>query len=300
MRESKTDRIFNAFNLLFMILVLLIVVFPMYFVIIASVSDPSAVATGKVILYPVGFSMESYQNVFKNNSIWMGYLNSIINTVLGTTYNLLLTIPAAYVLSKKNLLGHTVISWFFFITMYFSGGLIPTYLLYKDLGLMNSRWALILGAGVSCHNLIIARQFFSSNIPESLYESARIDGATEYRMFFQIALPLSKAIVSVLVLYYAVGHWNEYFKALIYMTDSQLFPLQLVLRKLLLQEENALSNIEMNSMSLEDIVYEQKRAYMAYSMKFAMIFISSAPLLIAYPFVQKYFVKGVMIGSVKG
>lgn len=300
MRESRTDRIFNAVIIAFILLIMLIMVYPLYYVVIASFSDPSAVATGRVTIIPVDITFEAYSNVLKNDSVWTGYINSIIYTVLGTMYNLIITIPAAYVLSKKHLFGRSVISWYFFITMYFSGGMIPSYLLMKSLKLLNTRWVLIINAGVSCYNLIVSRQFFESNIPDSLFESATIDGANDFISFFRIALPLSKPILAVMVLYYAVDHWNAYYSAMIYINDTKLFPLQLVLRRLLLLDEMAQTTIEMNSMTAEEIAYQERRAYMAYAMKYALIFISSAPLLIAYPFVQKYFVKGVMIGSVKG
>ena len=225
---------------------------------------------------------------------------SIVYTVFGTLYNVLLTIPAAYVLSKHDLPGRMLFTWFFFITMYFGGGLIPTYLLYRDLSLLNTRWSMILGTGVSCWNLIVCRQFFASSVPNELYEAAYIDGCSEIRAFLVIALPLSGAIIAIMLLFYGVGHWNNYFNALIYLTNSKLHPLQLVLRRILIQNQDMANQLETMSMSGEEIEALTRRTYLAYAMKYALILISSAPLLIIYPFVQKQFVRGVMIGALKG
>jgi len=233
------------------------------------------------------------------NQIWIGYRNTIFYTVLVTLYNLVLTIPAAYVLTKKYLPMRVGIAWYFFITMYFSGGMIPTYIWIKQLGLLNNPLVLIIGAGVSCYNLIVTRQYFDTSIPNELYEAAYIDGASELKTFFTIALPLAKPIVAVMALYYGVGHWNSYYSALIYIKNKQYYPLQLVLRGILLTNELSLNSIEMNA-DTETITYLLYLARLADIMKYGIIFIASAPLLIAYPFVQKHFTKGVMIRSVKG
>ena len=286
-----------------MLCLLIIVAYPLYFTIIASFSSSDAVATGKVTLWPIGPNVDAYEHVFAFKQIWVGYGNSIINTVLGTCFNLFLTIPAAYALSKRDLPRRGIITVFFLITMYFSGGLIPTYLQIKNMGLLDTRLVLILLGGLSVYNLIVSRTFFTNGIDDALYEAAEIDGADEFKKFFSIALPLSKPIIAVMTLYYAVAHWNSYFNAMIYTSTAKLETLQLVLRRILLLNEFALdpeilaeqiaSNPDMLTLILE-------RANMAYTMKFAMVFIASAPLLVAYPFVQKYFVKGVMIGAVKG
>ena len=297
MRQSRSDRVFEWVNTLIMIVIVLIMLYPLYFIVIASFSEAYDVAKGNVVLLPRGFTLEAYQSVFQEKLIWTGYRNTIFYTFFGTLYNLATLIPAAYVLSKKSLPGRTALSWFFFITMYFGGGMIPTYLLMKDLRLLNTPWVLILG-GVSCYNLIVTRQFFSSSIPESLYEAAYIDGASEFKSFLRIALPLAAPIIAVMTLFHAVGHWNSFYNALLYIRDRDLYPLQLVLRDILITQKTMLANID-PSQGAEVVEWAARRAYLAEAMKYSVIFIASAPLLIAYPFVQKYFVKGVMIGSVK-
>ena len=302
-KQSKGDRVFNAVNIILMILIMLIMLYPLYFTVIASVSDPYAVANGQVSLLPIRFTLEPYQNVFKESRIWIGYRNTLFYTVLGTVWNLILTIPAAYVLSKKKLHGRTFISIYFLIPMYFSGGLIPTYLQVKSMDLLNKPYTLIILGGLNIYNMIVTRVYFQTSIPEDLYESAYIDGASNFRQFFQIALPLATPIIAVMTLFYAVGRWNDYFTALIYVTDVNLHPLQIVLRGILLLNQTALDTLDTNSLNPNDTEYMlelARKTYMAEGMKYSLIFIASAPLLIAYPFVQKYFVKGMMIGSLKG
>lgn len=299
-RKSRSDGIFDAVNVALMIIFMIVMVYPLYFTVIASFSDPYAVINGGVYILPKGFTLEAYQNVFKETRIWTGYANTIRYTVLGTLFNLLLTIPAAYTLSKKGIVGRRFLGMYFLIPMYFSGGLVPTYLQVKALGLMNTSYTLILLGGVSMYNLIVTRVFFESSIPNALYESARIDGASELRTFVSIALPLSKPIIAVMALYYAVAHWNSYFNALIYISKDEYQPLQIVLRNILLNNQMSLSILGTDNMDADAVQAAARRQYMAQGMKYALIFISSAPLLIAYPFVQKHFVKGVMIGSVKG
>lgn len=299
MKKKKLD-LFDICNYIFMLLILFITIYPLYFTVIASISDPKAVATGEVVWWPVGFTLDSYKQVLEYKPIWTGYANTILYTVVGTLFNLFLTIPAAYTLSKKYLPGKKVLMGFFMITMYFSGGMVPTYLLVKNLGLVNSRWALIILGGISIYNLIVTKTFFSTSISESLYEAARIDGAGEIRTFLSIALPLAKPIIAVMLLYYAVAHWNDYFTALLYVNDKDLVPLQTVLREVLIQNQSALDPENMQrTMSEGELIDSAKRVYTAYAMKYSMVFIASAPLLAIYPFIQKYFVKGVMIGAVK-
>ena len=298
-KASPSDLLFNSVNMLLTLLVTAVMAYPLYFILIASFSDPFKVYNGTVTWLPQGFTLEAYVNILRYDIIWTGYRNTIFYTVFGTFYNLALTIPAAFVLSRRQLPLHTPISWFFFITMYFGGGLIPTYMLYDQLGLLNSPLAMVLGTGVSCYNLIVSRQYFSSSIPDELQDAARIDGASDIRFFFRIALPLAAPIIAVMGLYYSVGHWNSYFSALIYLTNSRLFPLQLVLRNILILNQNAMANMSYDD-DLELVASAARQAYMANSMKYALILVASAPLLGLYPFIQKYFVKGVMIGSVKG
>lgn len=299
MKISRADRIFNLINGGLLLLFTLIMIYPLYFIIIASISDPGAVVNGRVLWFPEGFQITAYKNVLRETAIWVGYRNTIFYTLFGTLYNLALTIPAAYVLSKKDIPGRMIMMWFFFITMYFGGGMIPTYLNLKNLNLTNTPWVLIIGAGVSCWNLIVTRQYFTNSIPDELYEAAEVDGASQIRSFLQIALPLSAPIIAVMALFYGVGHWNSYYSALLYVRNSNLFPLQLVLRNILISNEMALAAIALEGDS-DALTVAVQRAYMAETMRYAIIFIASFPLLCAYPFVQKHFVKGVMIGSVKG
>ena len=298
--DTRGDRIFGVINTIFLVLIVLIMIYPIYFTVIASFSDPYSVVKGKVYFWPNGFTLEAYTNVFKDNRIWTGYINSIINTAFGTLLNLVLTIPTAYVLSKKNIPGRGILATFFLIPMYFGGGLIPNYLLVKSLGLLDTRFTLIILGGISIYNMIIARVYYERSIPGELYESARIDGADNISIFVRIALPLSAPIIAVMALYYAVGRWNEYFRALIYISSDKYQPLQMVLRNILLMNQESLAAIDSAVMDADEIEAAARLAYMAEGMKYALIFIASAPMLIAYPFVQKYFVKGVMIGSLKG
>ena len=296
--RTRGDKIFDFCNVIFMLLVLLVALYPLYFTVIASLSSPYEVMRGNVILAPKGFTIDAYRNVFMNDDIWIGYRNSTFYTIVGTLYALCLTIPCGYVLSRKELPGKNLFMVYFMITMYFSGGMIPSYLLVKELKLLNTPWALILG-GMSVYNMIITRTFYKNSIPDELYEAAKIDGANEYRTFFQVALPLSKSIIAVIALYVMVGIWNSYFNALLYVTNQDLYPLQLILRNILLLNEQ-MKLIDVSAMDEDMIADANKRALMAEGMKYSLIFISSLPMLIAYPFVQKHFVKGVMIGAVKG
>lgn len=296
--KKKKIEFFDVFNVFLVLLITVIVVYPLYFCVVASFSEPDQVALGKTLLGIKGFTTEAYKYVFKEEQIWIGYRNSIIYTFFGTLYNLALTIPAAYALTKKYLPFRNFISWYFFLTMYFAGGMIPTYMLVKSLGLINNPLIMMIGAGVSCYNLIVTRQFFASSIPDDLYEAAYIDGASEMKCFFTIAMPLAKPITAVMALYYGTTHWNSYYNALLYIRDKKFQPLQLVLKNILMSNELALGAME--NADADTIAYLVRRAEMAQGMKYAIIFIASAPLLIAYPFIQKHFTKGVMIGAVKG
>lgn len=298
-QKAKKISRFDVINTSLVILITLVILYPLYFCVIASFSEPTDVALGKTLLWVSNFTTDSYKFILDYESVWRGYLNSIVYTVLGTIYNLVLTIPAAYVLSKKYLPFRNVISWYFFLTMYLGGGLIPTYLLMKNLNLLDNPLVMIIGAGVSCYNLIVTRQYFSNSIPEDVYEAARIDGASELKCFTHIALPLAKSIIAVMTLYYGVAHWNGYYNALIYLRNADYYPLQLVLRNVLFDNSSMLSALS-GDLSTEIMEYYTRRAQMVSGMKYALIIISSIPMLIAYPFVQKHFTKGIMVGSVKG
>lgn len=297
--ESNSDRVFDAVNKVALILICIIMLYPMYFTVVASVSDPAAVATGKVTFYPKGFTFDGYLNVFKNNDIWKGYKNSIINTVIGTLLSLILTIPAGFALSQKKMRGHSIITTYFVFTMFFSGGMLPAFLITKNIGLLNKPYTLIVLGALSVYNVVVTRTYFSGSIPRSLYEAAEIDGCSQFGLFFKIALPLSKPIVAVMALYYAVGKWEDYFTALIYVTNRDYYPLQAVLRGILLENQTKLAALDGKTMSAEEMLAITRQAYLAEAMKYAVIFISALPMLVMYPFVQKHFVKGILVGSVK-
>jgi len=298
-RRTTADIIFDICNITLLLLITLIILYPLYFTLIASFSDPYSVSRGEVILWIKNFTVEPYTNIFINEDIWIGYANSIINTSLVTIYALATTIPCGYVLARRGVFGKKVLMTYFVITMYISGGMIPSYLLIKQLGLIDTRWALIIPAGFSVYNMIITRTFFMSTLSEELYDAAKIDGCNEIDTFFRIALPLSKAIIAVIALYVSVAHWNDYFSSLLYISSKRLFPLQYVLRNILIMNQQ-MENIITSSMKAELVESMRHRALMAEGMKYSTIFISSLPLLIIYPFVQKYFIKGVMIGALKG
>lgn len=297
--RKYSDTILKIVLVVVMVFVVIVTVYPLYFSVIASFSEPSEVVTGKVSFVPKGFTTEAYQNAFNQSEIWVGFRNSLIYMLLGTALSLALTVPASYVLSKKWLAGRNVLSWYFVLVMYLSGGLIPTYLIMKSLGLLNKAYSLIIIGSFSVYNMVVCRVYFESSIPEELYESARIDGCSEFGQFFKIALPLSTPILAVIGLFYASARWNDYFNGLIYLSNSDLFPLQLVLRNILVQNQMAAAAID-PTLDPDAVYALTRRAYLAETMKYALILISSLPMLILYPFVQKYFVKGMMIGAVKG
>ncbi|MBB3111339.1 putative aldouronate transport system permease protein [Paenibacillus phyllosphaerae] len=288
---GKDERLFNAAVYAVAALIIAIVLYPLLFVVSASISDPAKVLSGEVWLLPKGVTLEAYTSILHNDKIWIGYRNTIIYAVVGTAINMVMTILAAYPLSRPDLPGRNVIMIFITLTLFFSGGLIPTYLLVKDLGMVDTMWALIVPGAISTYNLIVMRTYFQSSIPWELQEAARIDGCSNLRLLLNIILPLSKPILAVMVLFYAVGHWNSFFSALIYIRDEARYPLQLVLREILMISQ---SDAVDGNVGLED------KILLAESIKYAVIIVSSLPVWIMYPFVQRHFVKGVMIGSIKG
>ncbi|WP_112182339.1 MULTISPECIES: carbohydrate ABC transporter permease [Paraliobacillus] len=294
-KRKKSDIIFDVVVYILAILMFLVVAYPLYFIVIASVSDSTLVSTGQVLLFPKGFSLFGYQEIFQDSRIWIGYRNTLIYAVGGTFVNLLLTLPAAYVLSRQEFRARRPLMFFFIFTMFFNGGLIPTYLLMKDIGIIDTMWVFIFNPlTVNIFNLIITRTFFESTIPKEMFEAASIDGCSHFKFFWKIVLPLSKAVISVIGLYYLVWHWNDFFTGLIYIRDYNLQPLQIVLRDILLSnqvfQEGAGSGGTGGG-------YAQRYAD---QIKYGVIIVSSLPILILYPLIQKYFEKGVMIGSVKG
>ena len=296
-KRCREDVIFDTVIFIILTLILFVVAYPLYWVIISSFSNPTAVSAGKVLLRPIGFTLKGYAEVFKNSQVMRGFFNSIVITFVGVCVNLAVTLPTAYALSRDNFSGKKPITVFYMITMFFGGGMIPTYLVVKNMQLLNTIWALVLPGCLSVYNMIVARTFFKSNISEELYEAGEIDGCTQSRFFFQIALPLSKAIIAIMVLYYGVGHWNSYFSALLYISDQDKYPLQLVLRNILITNQTALSQTATTAAARAAL---QEQQQLIDVMKYSLIIISSVPVLIMYPLVQKHFVKGVMIGSVKG
>ena len=296
-KRCREDVIFDTVIFIILTLILFVVAYPLYWVIISSFSDPTAVSAGKVLLRPMGFTLKGYAEVFKNSQVMRGFFNSIVITFVGVCVNLAVTLPTAYALSRDNFSGKKPITVFYMITMFFGGGMIPTYLVVKNMQLLNTIWALVLPGCLSVYNMIVARTFFKSNISEELYEAGEIDGCTQSRFFFQIALPLSKAIIAIMDPYYGVGHWNSYFSALLYISDQDKYPLQLVLRNILITNQTALSQTATTAAARAAL---QEQQQLIDVMKYSLIIISSVPVLIMYPLVQKHFVKGVMIGSVKG
>lgn len=292
--KKKKIEFFDVVVTMIAVLMLIIILYPLIFVVSSSVSDPTLVSSGKVILMPKGFTLEGYKRVFQDSNIIRGYANSLFYTVFGTLINLVVTVPAGYVFTKKGLPGTGFIMGAFMFTMYFSGGLIPTFLLVKSLNLYNTRAILLILGAFNMYNCIICRSFFSG-LPKEIEEAAYIDGASITRTFLTVILPLSKALIGVMVLYFAVGHWNSYFNAMIYTYDAEIQPLQLVLRRILVLAQ---SSADMMSAGADEMAAEQQA--IAALIKYAVIVVSSLPLMIVYPFLQKYFEKGVMIGSVKG
>jgi putative aldouronate transport system permease protein len=286
------DKIYMVFVYALLWFALLVVVIPFLFVISSSFSSAEAIAAGKVLLWPVGFNIKGYQMILNTSSIVVGYRNSIFYTVFGTFINIVMTLLLAYPLSRRDFQGRPFITVLMTITMFFSGGMIPTYLLIKNLGMLDTIWAMLIPSALGIWNVIITRTYIQSSIPYELYESASIEGCGDFAYFIKIIIPLSKPIIAVMALLYAVGRWNSYVDAMIYLKSNALYPLQLVLRDVLI--------LNMGLGNPNDVSEQQERLYFGYLLKYSTIMAASAPLMLAYPFVQKHFVKGMMIGSIKG
>ena len=291
--QSKGDKVFMFCVYTFLAAALILVMYPLIYVISSSLSSPNAVIAGRVWLYPVDFSLEGYKRVFSNVQVMTGYKNSVINVILGTCINIAMTVLAAYPLSRKTFSAKNIFMRLFVFTMLFSGGLIPLYMVVNQLGLNDSRWALMLPNAMTVYYVIITRTFFSMSIPEEVYESAYIDGCQEFRIIRDMVLPLSKPIIAVLALMYAIAHWNSYFSALIFLKSQSLYTLQLVLRNILIQNSVDIS-------SITDLKTALEMEGMRDLLKYALIVVASLPVMALYPFAQKYFVKGMMLGAVKG
>lgn len=291
-RDSFGDQVFMFFVYLFLIFCLLIVLYPLIYIVSASFSDPIAVTAGRVWLYPVDFTLRGYEVTFQNPQIITGYLNSLFYTVFGTLISVILTVLVAYPLSRQDLYGGGLIMFLITFTLIFSGGLIPTYLVVKDLGMIDTRWALLIPQAIAAFQVIIARTFFRSAIPFELVEAAELDGCNDLQFLWKVVLPLSKPIIAVLALMYAVSQWNGYFDALIYLKSSDLQPLQLVLRNILILNTTSSGSMDATAMA--------QRQQLADLLKYCLVVVATVPVLLIYPFVQRYFVKGMLIGSIKG
>ena len=296
----KGETFFDLAVLVILCIFFVIVLYPLIYVISASLSDADAVRAGKIVLLPVGFTLEGYKFTFQNPEIWIGYGNSLFYTVFGTILNLVVTLPCAYALSRTNLAGKGAVMIYFMITMYVGGGLIPSYLNVKSLGLLDTRMFMLIHGAVSVYNLIVARTFFANSVPLEITEAAEIDGCDDFRTFVQIVMPLSKALTSVMVLYYGVARWNSYFDAMVYLDSRNKKPLQLFLRKILIQGNLIKDLANSDSLSQEQLEEMLELAKGAELVKYSVIVVAAVPMMILYPRLQKYFEKGVMLGSVKG
>ncbi len=296
---SMSNRIFYLFNTMFWIVIMFIILYPLYLVCIASVSDPDAIVRGEVIWHPVDFSLIGYNAVLKYTELWSSYANSIFYTGVGICISIVVTLAAAYTLSRRNFPGKAVLSLYFVVTMFFNGGLIPTFLVMRDLHLYNTRWVMILMGCVSVWNLMVARTYIQNSIPEELYEAAMLDGATHFQYFGKVVLPLSKTIIAVLAVYYGVAKWNDYFTGLVYLRDRALLPLQTVLREILATLQVDMTGDYMMTMA-DSAASMQEAMRIANVSKYCIIVVATGPVVILYAAMQKYFEKGVMIGSLKG
>lgn len=289
--DSFSDHVFSIVNYIIVTIVFIIVLYPCIYVISASVSNSADVTSGKMWLLPTSLNFDAYKMVFQNDMIWVGYRNTILYTLVGTFCSVFVTLFAAYALSRKDLVGRNALTFIFAFTMFFNGGMIPTYLVIKDLHMLNTPFAIIMPGMLSIWNLIITRTYIQTSIPPDILEAAKIDGCSDFKYFWRMVVPLSGSIIAVITLFYAVGLWNQYFNALLYITSKQLYPLSIVLREILIQ------NVNNEALNAAD---QAKLEQMRQLLKYALIVVASVPVLIIYPFIQKNFVKGVMIGSIKG
>ncbi len=292
-KVTPSDKVFIVLNTILLSSVLLLVLYPLVYIVSSSFSSAYAVVSGKVWLLPVQPSVAGYKAVFENKQVWDGYFNSAYYMVFGTAINVVFTVLAAYPLSRKDFYGRNIVMGLFTFTILFNGGLIPTYLLVRSLGMLNTRWAMMIPNALIVFNVIVARTYFQTTIPDELLEASQLDGCSDYRFVRSIVLPLSGPIIAVITLWYAVGHWNSYFWALIFLKSASLYPLQIILRNILIMNQ-------ISADMLMDVELTDALQGMAELLKFSLIVVASLPVLILYPFVQKYFVKGIMIGSIKG
>lgn len=289
---GRSDKIFYIIITIILTLFFIIVLYPCIYVISASFSSGDAVQAGKVVLWPVDLSIEGYKTVFNTSDVWIGFRNSLFYTIVGTSINIVMTVITAYSLARPDVPGRNGIMLLFTFTMFFNGGMIPTYMVIRSLGMLDTIWCLIIPGAIGAYNLIVARTFIQNTIPLELLEAAKIDGCSDIKYMLKVVIPLSKAVIAVLVLFYGVGHWNSYFNAMIYLHTPDLYPLTLFLREILLMEQ-------IDPSTISDPELQAQMAKAAGVIKYALIVVSMVPVMLIYPFIQKYFVKGVMIGSVK-
>ncbi|MBR4331277.1 MAG: carbohydrate ABC transporter permease [Clostridia bacterium] len=293
-RLSAEDRVFGIVTYTLAILFMLVCAYPLIYVLSASVSNPALIVSGKIVLLPKGIQFRAYEAVFKSEDVLLGYRNAIFYAFAGTAINIVLTTAGAYVLSRPDLWGRTAITFLISFTMFFSGGMIPTYITIKNLGMINTVWAMLLPGAISATNLLIMRNFFTHSVPQEIIEAAYVDGCSNTGTLCRIVLPVSGSIIAVMVIFYFVGHWNAYFSAMIYLNDKKLYPLQVFLREILIQ--NQLGDMSGGA----DTVNQAEMTLLYEALKFAVITVATLPIMCVYPFLQRYFVKGVMIGSIKG
>lgn len=293
-KKISDGKVFDIGVLIISAVISALILYPLIFIVSASFSSPEKVMSGEMWLFPVDFTLDAYSEVFKDGDIWNGYKNTIFYTIGGTFINIILTTLAAYPLSRRDLPGRNIIMFIITFTMFFSGGMIPTFLVVQGLGMVDTFWAMIIPNAIATYNLIVMRTYFQTSIPWELQEAAMIDGCSNWKMLWKVILPLSKPIIAVMLLFYAVGHWNAFFNALIYLRDDKLYPLQLILREILLVSQANMTDEISSEIGLDE------KMMLGESIKYALIIIASLPVLVIYPFVQKHFVKGVMIGSIKG
>lgn len=291
--DTRADRVYYVINNSVLAVVFLAVLYPLIYILSCSFSSVQAIYSGRVWLWPVGVNTTAYAEIFRYKPVLTGYANTIFYTVFGTAINVVMTIMAGYPLSRRDLVGRNILMFLYTFTMIFNGGLIPTYLVVRNLGMLNTRWAMLIPPAVGVYNVIITRTFFQHTIPDDLLDAARIDGASDVQFIFRVVLPLSGAVIAVITLFYAVFHWNAFFHAFIYLSKRDLYPLQIFLREILIMNE-------IDPQMVTDLKELQAKQDLRELLKYALIVVSSLPILALYPFVQKYFVKGVMLGSIKG
>lgn len=292
--RSAGDRVLDAAIILLLILITVVTLYPLYLVLISSVSNPTLISSGQVYLIPKGFNIDAYKKLLDTSQVWIGYRNSLFYMIVGTMIQMLVTVSAGFALSRRTLPGRAVFTVFFIVTMYVNGGMIPMYILMRDLRLLNRVWALLLPEAMNVYHMIIARSYFENGIPEEIYESVYMDGGDMFRCYWQFAIPLAKPMLAVLALYFALGHWNSYMNAMIYITDDKIQTLQVIIKRITVSVSNVVDSI---SVSTADQMQSVQQTQL---LKYAVVVVSSVPMILLYPFVQRYLIQGMMIGAVKG